>query len=303
MNLFRTRSITDSVPRVSPRVSFEFFPPKTDEANETLWSTVDRLRQFAPSFVSVTYGAGGTDQERSFNVIDRLLAGTALPTAAHLTCVGATRAESDAVVDRMWDLGVRHIVALRGDMPGGAGNRYVPTAGGYENAAALVAGIKAAYPHMEVSVSAYPERHPESPTASHDLDMLQAKVDAGADRAISQFFFDNDAYLRYVDSVRARGIDVPIVAGIMPVRDLRQVAGFAEKCGTSIPAWFAERFNGVQDDAESRAAVGTAIAAQQVHDLMDHGVEHFHFYCMNRADMVAPVCHLIGARLAAVVAA
>ncbi len=296
MNLFRARStgVSDT-----PSVSFEFFPPKSDEAAETLWSTVDRFQQFAPQFVSVTYGAGGTDQERSFTVLDRLLAGTSLPTAAHLTCVGATKDQTDAVVDRMWDIGIRHIVALRGDMPGGAGQAYVPTDRGYVNAAALVAGIKSAYPEMEVSVSAYPEQHPESASAAHDLDMLAAKVDAGADRAISQFFFDNDRFLRYADAVRARGIDVPIVAGIMPVRDLRQVSGFAGKCGTSIPDWFAARFAGVLDDAESRAAVESAIAAQQVQDLMDHGVKHFHFYCMNRADMVAPVCHLIGAPSAA----
>lgn len=299
MNLFRSRT-TDG-PN-TPSVSFEFFPPKTDDAAQMLWSTVDRFEQFAPQFVSVTYGAGGTDQERSFTVLDRLLAGTSLPTAAHLTCVGATKDQTDAVVDRLWDMGVRHIIALRGDMPGGAGQAYVPTVGGYSNAAALVAGIKSAYPDMEVSVSAYPEQHPESASAAHDLDMLAAKVDAGADRAITQFFFDNDRFLRYVDSVRARGIEVPIVAGIMPVRDLRQVSGFAGKCGTSIPDWFAARFAGVLDDAESRAAVGSAIAAQQVQDLMDHGVEHFHFYCMNRSDMVAPVCHLIGARIAAAAA-
>ncbi len=292
MNLFRAR--TTGAP-ASPSVSFEFFPPKTDDAAATLWTTVERFQQFAPQFVSVTYGAGGTDQERSFEVLDRLLAGTSLPTAAHLTCVGATKAHTDAVVDRLWDMGVRHIVALRGDMPGGAGQAYVPTVGGYVNAAELVAGIKSAYPTMEVSVSAYPEQHPESASAARDLDMLAAKVDAGADRAITQFFFDNDKFLRYVDSVKARGIDIPIVAGIMPVRDLKQVSGFAGKCGTSIPDWFAARFAGVLDDAESRAAVGSAIAAQQVQDLMDHGVEHFHFYCMNRSDMVAPVCHLIGA--------
>jgi methylenetetrahydrofolate reductase (NADPH) len=282
-------------------VSFEFFPPKSAEANANLWETVDRLKGFSPSFVSVTYGAGGTDQERSFGVVDRLLSGTDFATAAHLTCVGSTSDETDAVVDRMWSLGVRHIVALRGDMPGGAGVSYEATKGGYVNAAALVAGIKQRYPAMEVSVSAYPERHPESPSLDADIDMLAAKVDAGADRAITQIFFDNDQYLRYVEAVRARGIEIPIVPGIMPVRDIRQVAGFAARCGTSVPDWFARRFDGLETtdtDIETRLTVGVGVAAEQVNDLIAHGVQDFHFYSMNRADMVPAICHLIGAPVA-----
>jgi methylenetetrahydrofolate reductase (NADPH) len=290
-------------PKRQLAISFEFFPPKSGEANETLWDSVHRLTTFAPSFVSVTYGAGGTDQERSFTVLDRLLAGTDLPTAAHLTCVGATKGETDAVVDRMWALGIRHIVALRGDMPGGAGIAYQASADGYANAAALVAGIKNRYPEMEVAVSAYPEQHPESVSISADLDMLQAKVDAGADRAITQFFFDNVHYLRYVEAVRARGISIPIVPGIMPVRNIQQVSGFAARCGTSVPTWFARRFDGLdttgqQIDNETRLSVGIGVATEQVNDLVANGVDAFHFYTMNRADMVPAICHLIGATTA-----
>jgi methylenetetrahydrofolate reductase (NADPH) len=284
-------------------ISFEFFPPKTADANETLWDSVQRFTHFAPSFVSVTYGAGGTDQERSFKVLDRLLAGTHLPTAAHLTCVGSARHETDAIVDRMWTLGIRHIVALRGDMPGGAGIAYRQSTNGYSNAASLVAGIKDRYPDMEVSVSAYPEQHPESASFSADLDMLQAKVDAGADRAITQFFFDNTHYLRYLEAVRARGISIPIVPGIMPVRNIQQVSGFASRCGTSVPDWFARRFDGLdtadqQIDNETRLSVGIGVATEQVNDLVANGVDAFHFYTMNRADMVPAICHLVGASVA-----
>ncbi len=286
-------------------VSFEFFPPKNDDANVTLWETVQRLQTFTPSFVSVTYGAGGTDQARSLGVLDRLITGTNLPTAAHLTCVGASFAETDAVVDHLWALGVRHIVALRGDMPGGAGVAYCPRPDGYANAAELVRGIKQRYPEFEISVSAYPERHPESASMQADIDMLAAKVDAGADRAITQFFFDNDQYFRYVEAVRARGISIPIIPGIMPVRDIAQVSGFAARCGTSVPEWFARRFDGLKvrdasdGDAETRISVGIGVAVEQVNDLIEHGVQDFHFYSMNRADMVPAICHLIGAPVAA----
>jgi methylenetetrahydrofolate reductase (NADPH) len=296
MNTFRRQHHTTRP--AGPRVSFEFFPPKGEEGQELLWSTVQRIVPLQPHFVSVTYGAGGTDQERSFATLERLLAGTNLAPAAHLTCVGATAHHTDAIVDRLWDMGVRHVVALRGDMPGGAGAPYVPTKGGYANAAELVAGIAERYPDMEISVSAYPECHPESASFQADLDNLAAKVDAGATRAITQFFFDNDRYLRFVDAAQDRGINIPILPGIMPVRDLKQVAGFAARCGTGVPSWFAQRFEGLdsnpETDPETRRMVGVSVAAEQVQDLIDHGVDAFHFYSMNRADMVLAICHLIG---------
>jgi methylenetetrahydrofolate reductase (NADPH) len=300
MNPFRSQSLesrsleSQQTPAADVRVSIECFPPKTDDAAITLWDSMVRFHAVDPAFVSVTYGAGGTDQERSFATLDRLLAGTQFAPAAHLTCVGATKAETDAVVDRLWDMGVRHVIALRGDMPGGAGAPYHPTPGGYANAAELVAGIRNRYADIEITVSAYPERHPESVSDSADLDMLQAKVDAGATNAITQFFFDNDRYLSYVEAVRARDIEVPIIPGIMPVRDLRQVAGFAGRCGTTIPAWFADRFAGLDDDPETRRIVGVSLAAEQIRDLIDHDVTSFHFYSMNRSDMVVATCRLLG---------
>jgi len=277
------------------RVSFEFFPPKTEEMEETLWASITRLAPLAPEFVSVTYGAGGSTRERTHATVKRIIDETPLAPAAHLTCVAATRDEVDAVVRNYAAAGVRHIVALRGDPIEGVGARYAPHPGGYRNAADLVAGIKRIAP-IEVSVSAYPERHPDSPTVEADIDMLAAKVDAGASRAITQFFFDNDHYFRYLDQVRARGIDVPIVPGILPVQNFKQAKAFAARCGTSIPGWLAARFDGLDDDASTRKLIAVTVAAEQVIDLLDRGVTDFHFYTMNRADLVYAICHLIGLR-------
>ena len=276
-------------------VSFEFFPPKTEEMEKTLWESITRLAPLRPNFVSVTYGAGGSTRERTHATVKRILAETALIPAAHLTCVAATCDEIDGVIRNYCAAGVRHIVALRGDPIGGIGERYAPHPGGYRNGADLVAGIKR-LSDVEVSVSAYPEKHPDSPTVEADLDMLAAKVDAGAARAITQFFFENDLYFRYLDRVRARGIDVPVVPGILPVQNFKQTKAFAARCGASVPDWLAARFDGLDDDAATRKLIAAAVAAEQVLDLVDRGVTDFHFYTMNRADLVYAVCHLLGLR-------
>ena len=277
------------------RVSFEFFPPKTAEMEQSLWESIRRLAPLKPNFVSVTYGAGGSTRERTHTTVKRILAETLLTPAAHLTCVAATRADIDAVIEAYAQAGVRHIVALRGDPVGGVGERYAPHPGGYRNAADLVAGIKR-IADLEVSVSAYPEKHPDSPSIAADIDMLKAKVDAGATRAMTQFFFENSLYFRYLDRVRAAGIDIPIVPGILPVQNFKQTKNFAARTGASIPAWLAERFDGLDDDPATRKLIAAAVAAEQVIDLVDHGVTDFHFYTMNRADLVYAVCHLLGLR-------
>ncbi|HXX26312.1 MAG TPA: methylenetetrahydrofolate reductase [NAD(P)H] [Pseudolabrys sp.] len=277
-------------------VSFEFFPPSTEEMERTLWESIERLKPMAPQFVSVTYGAGGNTRERTHATVKRLLAETPLTPAAHLTCVAATREEIDAIVRSYHDAGVRHIVALRGDSIGGPGTRYVPHPGGYQNAADLAAGIKRISGDFEISVSAYPEKHPDSPTVEADIDMLKAKVDAGASRAITQFFFENDLYFRYLDRVRARGIDISITPGIFPVQNFKATTAFAARCGASVPGWLGERFRGLDNDAATRKLIAAAVAAEQVLDLVDRGVTDFHFYTMNRADLVYAICHLLGLR-------
>lgn len=276
-------------------VSFEFFPPKTEKMEEQLWSCIERLAPLRPEFVSVTYGAGGSTRERTHNTVARIIRETDLKPAAHLTCVTATKEEVDSVARAYWDAGVRHIVALRGDPAGGIGVPYAPHPGGYLNAADLVAGIKR-IADFEVSVSAYPEKHPDSPTVDADIDMLKAKVDAGAGRAITQFFFENDLYFRYLDRVRARGITIPVVPGILPVQNFKQAKNFAERTGASVPRWLAERFEGLDDDLATRKLIAAAVAAEQVIDLVDNGVTDFHFYTMNRADLVYAICHLLGLR-------
>ena len=278
-------------------VSFEFFPPKTEKMEEALWGAIRRLEPLQPGFVSVTYGAGGSTRERTHATVARLAKETALRPAAHLTCVNATRAEIDGVVRDYASVGVRHIVALRGDPPTGVGTRYVPHPEGYAQAADLVAGLKQ-IGGFEVSVGGYPEKHPESPTIDADLDFLKAKVDAGADRIITQFFFDNAHYLRFLERVRSRGIWCPVVPGIVPIHNFRQVAGFAAKTGTSMPAWLARRFEGLDSDQATTHLVAAAVAAEQVLDLVDHGVRQFHFYTLNRADLVYAICHLLGLRAA-----
>jgi len=276
-------------------VSFEFFPPKDEGMEKILWNSVERLKPLAPDFVSVTYGAGGSTRERTHATVKRILNETPLTPAAHLTCVAATRGEVDAIVRNYHDAGVRHIVALRGDPVGGAGEKYAPHPGGYENAADLVGGIKRVA-DFEVSVSAYPEKHPDSPTLEADIDMLKAKVDAGASRAITQFFFENDLYFRYLERVRARGIDIPIVPGILPVQNFKAAKNFATRAGASVPVWLAERFHGLDNDPTTRKLIAAAVAAEQVIDLFDRGVTNFHFYTMNRADLVYAICHLLGLR-------
>jgi methylenetetrahydrofolate reductase (NADPH) len=276
-------------------VSFEFFPPKTEDMEKTLWESITRLAPLRPHFVSVTYGAGGSTRERTHATVKRILAETSLTPAAHLTCVAATCAEIDVVIRNYCAAGVRHIVALRGDPVSGAGEKYAPHPGGYANGADLVAGIKR-IADVEVSVSAYPEKHPDSPTVEADLDMLKAKVDAGATRAITQFFFENDAYFRYLERVRARAISVPVVPGILPVQNFKQTRSFAARCGASVPNWLAERFDRLDDDPATRKLIAAAVAAEQVLDLVDQGVTDFHFYTMNRADLVYAICHLLGLR-------
>lgn len=277
------------------RVSFEFFPPKAPEMEATLWSSIERLAPLNPHFVSVTYGAGGSTRERTHNTVARILRETSLKPAAHLTCVAATRDEVNEVVAGYWEVGVRHIVALRGDPVAGIGATYEPHPGGYERTCDLVAGIKKVG-DFEVSVSAYPEKHPEAASLETDIDALKRKVDCGADRAITQFFFDNDLYLRYLDMVRSGGIDIPIVPGILPVQNFKQAASFAERAGASIPQWLAARFEGLEHDVETRKLIAAAVAAEQVFDLLDRGVTEFHFYTMNRADLVFAICHLLGLR-------
>jgi methylenetetrahydrofolate reductase (NADPH) len=276
-------------------VSFEFFPPKDEGMEKILWDSIERLKPLAPDFVSVTYGAGGSTRGRTHATVKRILKETPLTPAAHLTCVAATRAEVDEIVRSYAEAGVRHIVALRGDPVGGAGEKYAPHPGGYENAADLVAGIKR-LGDFQISVSAYPEKHPDSRNVEADIDMLKAKVDAGAGRAITQFFFDNDLYFRYVDRVRARGIDIPVVPGILPVQNFKATTGFAARCGASVPVWLAERFHGLDHDPATRKLIAAAVAAEQAIDLLDRGVTNFHFYTMNRADLVYAICHLLGLR-------
>ena len=276
-------------------ISFEFFPPKNEEMETALWEAVNRLAPLAPDFVSVTYGAGGTTRERTHATVARLVKETALKPAAHLTCVGSTRDEIHDILDGYKEAGVGHIVALRGDPPGGLGAVYEAHPEGFSSTADLVAAARK-HGDFEVSVSAYPEKHPESASFDVDLDVLQAKIDAGATRAITQFFFDNDVYFRFLDKAHKRGITIPILPGIVPVLNFKQTASFATRCGASVPTWLAHRFEGLEKDAATRRLIAAAVAAEQVLDLLDQGITHFHFYTMNKADLVYAVCHLIGVR-------
>lgn len=278
-------------------VSFEFFPPKTEKMEETLWSAISRLAPLHPEFVSVTYGAGGSTRERTHATVTRILKETDLKPAAHLTCVDATKDEVNAVAQQYWNEGVRHIVALRGDPVHGAGTKYEPHPEGYQNAADLVAGLKR-IADFEISVAGYPETHPESLSVESDLDNLKAKVDAGADRIITQFGFDNAHFLRYLERARAAGIWVPISPGIVPIHNFKQVAGFAKRAGATVPSWLARRFEGLEDDSATSHLVAAAVATEQVMDLVDEGIKKFHFYTLNRADLVYAICHLLGLRAA-----
>lgn len=275
------------------KISFEFFPPKNDEMELALETSAARLASLDPHFVSVTYGAGGTTRGRSLSTVKSLLARDAFPVAAHMTCVGATKAEVDEAVLEFAAAGVRHFVALRGDPPEGAA-QFRPHPGGYRNGADLVAGISA-LGDFEISVSAYPEKHPESLTLEVDLAMLAAKEENGASRAITQFFFDTSSYLRYVDRARARGISMPIVPGILPITNFARVCDFAKRCGTSIPKAFAARFEGLDQDPETRHLVAAMVAAEQVEALRREGVNEFHFYTLNRADLAYALGRMLGA--------
>jgi methylenetetrahydrofolate reductase (NADPH) len=276
------------------QVSFEFFPPKTPEMEETLWRSIKRLEPLAPRFVSVTYGAGGTTRERTHRTVRRIVTETPLVPAAHLTCVAATRDEVDTVAREYWEAGVRHIVALRGDPPNGQ-LPYEPPAGGYRYASELVAGLKRVA-DFEVTVACFPEGHPESASKDADLDALRRKLDAGATRAITQFFFDNDVYFRFLDRARRRGIFCEIVPGIMPVTNFKMMCSFAAKAGASVPEWLGDRFEGLDDDPETRRLVAATVVAEQVRDLLRQGVSSFHFYTLNRADLSFAICHLLGVR-------
>jgi len=276
-------------------VSFEFFPPKTEKMEEALWTAIRRLEPLRPQFVSVTYGAGGSTRERTHATVARLARDTGLVPAAHLTCVEATKGEVDAVAEGYRAAGISHIVALRGDPSAGVGSKYCPHPGGYANAADLVGGLKRVG-NFEISVAGYPEKHPDSADIAADLDNLKAKVDAGASRVITQFFFDNAHYLRFLEAARGRGITAPIVPGIVPIHNFKQVAGFAGRCGAVIPSWMARRFDGLDSDPQTTHLVAAAVAAEQVMDLVDQGIRQFHFYTLNRADLVYAICHLLGLR-------
>ena len=278
------------------KVSFEFFPPKTEKMEEMLWQTVNRLAPLQPEFVSVTYGAGGSTRERTGRTVERIIKETHLNAAAHLTCVDATRQEVDSVARQFASMGIRHFVALRGDPINGAGGRYQPTPGGYANAVELVAGLKAINPEFEITVSAYPEKHPESPDFATDIELLKRKIDNGATKAITQCFFDNHFYEDYIERVRKAGIYIPILPGILPIHNFWQVKNFCSRNGTHIPDWLAQRFEGLENDPKTHDLVAAAVAAEQVLDLVEHGVEDFHFYTLNRADLVYAICYLIGIR-------
>jgi methylenetetrahydrofolate reductase (NADPH) len=291
--------VSDCVPlfaeaRGDIAVSFEFFPPKSESMAETLWRSIETLAPLHPRFVSVTYGAGGSTRERTHATVERIVRETDLTAAAHLTCIGASREEIDEVARGYWDIGVRHLVALRGDPPE-PGQKYQPHEGGYANAAELVAGLKRVAP-FDISVGCYPEVHPDSGTRTADLDNLKRKVDAGADRMISQFFFAADSFLRFRDGVAAAGMDVEIVPGILPVSNVAQTRRFAGICGASIPEWMEALFEGLDELPSARQLIAATVAAELCGQLYASGVRHFHFYTLNRAELSYAICHLLGVR-------
>lgn len=279
-----------------PRVSFEFFPPQTEAMEKTLWNSIDRLAVLKPSFVSVTYGADGSTRERTHNAVARIHNETQLTAAPHLTCIGASRGEIDDIARSYWDMGIRHLVALRGDPPKDAEN-YEPHPDGYAYASDLVAGLKN-IADFDISVAAYPEVHPEAPSPQFDIDNLKRKLDAGASRAITQFFFDVGDYLRFRDTCVAGGVNVAIVPGILPITRFPQLQSFAKQCGASVPNWLAERFDGLEDDAETRRLIAASVAIEQARLLRKEGIDEFHFYTLNRAELTVAICHAIGVRSA-----
>lgn len=274
-------------------VSFEFFPPRTDEMEAQLWRSIARLAPLNPAFVSVTYGAGGSTRERTHATIKRMLAETQLKPAAHLTCVGSSREAIDEIVRDYLRSGVRHIVALRGDMP--EPGPYAQVADGYDSTPDLIRGIRTIWP-FEISVSAYPEKHPDSPSVEHDYALLRSKIEAGATRAITQFVYDTDVVLRFADRAYREGVRVPIVPGIMPATNFKGVVRMAKRCGASIPESLARKFEGLDDDLETRKLIAATVAAEQVEKLRRHGFDSFHFYTLNQADLTFAICQLLGVR-------
>lgn len=285
------RALFEAAP---PQVSFEFFPPRTDETEAKLWSSISNLSHLKPAFVSVTYGAGGSTRERTHATLGRILKETSLTPAAHLTCVGSARAEVQAVAREYWAMGVRHIVALRGDAPD-AGQGYAPHPEGYHYAADLVAGLRKVA-DFEISVAAYPEKHPEARSLEADIDALKRKIDAGATRAITQFFFDVDIYLRFLEKTQAAGIHVPIVPGILPVSNFNQLKRFAAMCGASVPGWLAHVLEGMDERPYTRKLVAAYVAAEQCRLLRREGIHQFHFYTLNRDSLTLAICHILGLR-------
>lgn len=279
----------------SLHVSFEFFPPKTEKMQQTLWNAIGKLAPLGPDFVSVTYGAGGSTRERTHATVSRIIKETDLSVAAHLTCVAATRDEIDDVLRDYWAAGVKHLVALRGDPPGGVGEVYAPHPGGYANAAELAVGARKIAP-FEISVGCYPEKHPESASVNADIEMLKRKIDAGATRAISQFFYDNSVFLKYRDRVAAAGIDIPIVPGIMPVTNFNGVRKMADLCRTTLPGRLVKLFQNLDDDPATRQLIAATVAAEQCLELAEEGVDHFHFYTLNRDELAYALCHMLGVR-------
>ncbi len=277
-----------------PAVSFEFFPPSTEKMEATMWQSIDRLSALEPSFVSVTYGADGSTRERTHNAVERIIRETNLTAAPHLTCVGASRGEIDDIAREYWDMGIRHLVALRGDAPKDAGH-YKPHPHGYAYASDLVEGLKKVG-DFEISVAAYPEVHPEAPSAEFDLDNLKRKLDAGATRAITQFFFDTEVFLDFRDRCAAAGIDAPIVPGILPITRFPQLESFAAACGASVPDWLREWFDGLEDDAQTRQLIAASVAINQVRRLQAEGISEFHFYTLNRSELAFAICHALGVR-------
>ncbi|WJR66261.1 methylenetetrahydrofolate reductase [NAD(P)H] [Neorhizobium sp. CSC1952] len=274
-------------------VSFEYFPPKSDEMERQLWETVEQLSVWEPDFITMTYGAGGSTKEPTLAAVKRMIGEMDLPTAAHLTCVDASREEVRAVIEDFRAAGVRRIVALRGDPTTGVGTAYAPHPQGYSRTADLVRGL-VEYGDFDISVSAYPEKHPESPDIAADIETLKSKADAGAHRALTQFFFDNDVFERYLEKVRAAGITIPIVPGIMPIQNLAQLKRFARRCGASVPAFLDARLDGLDEKPEERAEVAADIAAEQIEDLIRRGIHDFHIYTMNRATLVSAVLQRLG---------
>lgn len=277
-----------------PRVSFEFFPPKDDAGWEGLWATITRLSSLAPAFVSVTYGAGGSTRDRTDRIVRRIRTDTDLEPAAHLTCVGSSRTETDALARSWWDAGIRHIVALRGDAPEGS-DGYRPHPEGYENGADLTAGLRR-IADFDIAVAAYPESHPDSPSPEADIENLKRKLGAGASRAITQFFFDPEMFLRFRDRAAAAGIEAPVVPGILPITNFRRAVSFAGKCGTSIPAWMAALYDGLDDDPETRQLVAATQSSELCRRLRAEGVEDFHFYTLNRPALTTAICWQLGIR-------